>query len=52
MAEKKISIRNLYPGHSDEWYQEAKANLRRYLNILVDISASRLKAESNETDEE
>jgi len=52
MAEREISIRDLYPGHSDEWHQEAEANLRRYLNVLIDISGSRLKTQSNGTDEE
>jgi hypothetical protein len=51
MAEKKISIRDLYPGYSDQEYEEAEARLRRYVEILAEIYESRLR-EGNETEEE
>ncbi len=38
------SIRDLYPGHTDEWYAEAEANLERYLQVIIRI-VERLRTE-------
>jgi len=34
MDEKEISIRDLYPGQTDEWHREAEANVKRYVAII------------------
>jgi len=33
----QLTVRDLYPGQSDEWYEEAEANLRRYAAILLKV---------------
>jgi len=34
MDEKEISIRDIYPGQTDEWYLEAEANVKRYVAVI------------------
>jgi hypothetical protein len=33
----KSSIEDLYPGHSQEWYAQAEANLDAYLSIVLRV---------------
>ena len=42
--QKQLTVKDLYPGHDDEWYAEAEANLRRHAAILLKIY-DRRKAE-------
>jgi len=37
MDEKEISLRDLYPGHTDEWYSEADDRIRRYIGCMIRI---------------
>lgn len=51
MAEKKISITDLYPGLMDQEYEEGEDRLRRYVRILAEIYQSRLR-EDKDTEKE
>ena len=42
--DKAITLRDLYPDFTDEQLEEAEANLRRYLSVMVRI-AERLQSE-------
>ena len=44
--QKPITIRNLYPHLSDAEVEEAEANLRQYLGVLVRM-AERIQAEGH-----
>lgn len=31
------TVRDLYPGHTDEWYEEAEENLKEYVALAMRI---------------
>ncbi len=30
-----MKLKEIYPGQTEEWYRQAEANLRRYLEIVI-----------------
>jgi hypothetical protein len=44
MDEKEISILDIYPGQTDEWYRESEENIKRYVAIMWRID-ERLRKE-------